>query len=84
MGNHIRDTEEGGLMEAVRWAQRTLHREMRLDYSKWHATKDHAFTLCGHVIPLALEGTYLPETDALQRTSCGNCLRVAPPNREEE
>ena len=62
--------------EAVRWARRVLRREMSLDYSKWHATEDYSFTLCGTSIPLALEGTFLPETNDIQKVDCGNCLRA--------
>lgn len=61
------------MMEAVRWATRYLHRDMRLDYSKWHATDDRDFTFCRIPIPLALEGTFLPETEDADRIDCLNC-----------
>lgn len=61
-------------MEAVRWARRIIHREMQLDYTKWHATEDYDFSLCNLSIPLALEGTFLPETDDIGRVDCGTCL----------
>ncbi len=61
-------------MEAVRWSRRVLHREMRLQYSKWHATDDHDFTFCNLSIPLALDGTFLPETDDATKIDCHNCL----------
>lgn len=60
-------------MEGVRWARRILHREMSLDYTKWHATEDYSFTFCRIPIPLALEGTFLPETDDADRIDCLNC-----------
>jgi hypothetical protein len=63
---------------AVRWARRPLKREMTMDYTKWHgACGDGSFTLCGVMIPLAIDGgTFFPETDeGTSRVDCQRCLR---------
>jgi hypothetical protein len=46
---------------------------MTLDYTKWHATQDFEVTLCGKLIPLALEGTFVPETEWLEKVDCYTC-----------
>lgn len=67
---------EEGIMEmephAVRWALRKVRNE--LDYTRWHYARNADWTLCGHVIRLAVE-TFLPETDEVERVDCRQCLR---------
>jgi hypothetical protein len=58
---------------AVRWALREVRNE--LQYTRWHWSDVDCWTLCGHVVRLAV-ATFLPETDEdVGRVDCGQCLK---------
>jgi hypothetical protein len=56
---------------AVRWALRMVRGERQ--YTRWHYTRSAGWTLCGHVIRLAVE-TFPPETNEPDRVDCRQCL----------
>ena len=62
---------------AVRWVKRRLHKELRDDFTRWHASYNGAFTVCGLAIPITGRGFFLPETeDDLKKVDCWRCQRV--------
>ena len=70
---------------AVRWARRPLKRMFTMDYTKWHGSKDGTmFTFCGIPVPVMLEGTFLPETDDIQKVNCRKCSRLLTPHAADE
>jgi hypothetical protein len=63
-------------IHAVRWSRRKSLGEQI--WTKWHITIDASHTLCNQIIPIGLAdpGTFLPETDDIDRSNCKLCLRA--------
>ena len=69
---------------AVRWFQRRILRGADEQWSRWHATDDASFTLCGHSIPIFgdHDGPSFPEDDDdLGIVDCRRCLRLLATQR---
>ena len=69
-------------LHAVRWAMRSRGRKPFDEprWTRWHASSDGCRTLCGRVIIIATEASFMPDIDdELSRVDCPRCERKLKP-----